>query len=75
MLTLASVTGHSGLLEIVLVLISTHAAWEIASEVITITGDVPLYRKYYQEVSMVPRIVFWVFTGSLATTGWFVLLF
>ncbi len=75
MLALAFFAGNTEWTEVVLVLISTHAAWEIAAEIITITGDVPLYRKYYQGVSMVPRIVFWVFTGSLAATGWFVLLF
>ena len=75
MLALAFFAGNTEWTEVVLVLISTHAAWEIASEVVTITDDVPLYRKYYQGVSMVPRIVFWVFTGLLSVTGWFVLLF
>jgi hypothetical protein len=70
MLVLASIRGHTGLIEIILVLISTHAAWEIAAEIVTITGNVPLYRKYYEEITIVPRVMFWVLTGALSLTGW-----
>jgi hypothetical protein len=75
MLALASVTGHTGLSEIVLVLVSTHAAWEIVSEIIIIASDVSLYRKYYEEITVIPRITIWILNGTLALTGWFILLF
>ncbi len=74
MLALASITGHTGLIEIILVLISTHAAWEIAAEIFTIASDAPLYRKYYEEITVIPRVIFWVFTGTLSLTGWIVTL-
>jgi hypothetical protein len=75
MLALASITGNTALTEIILVLISTHAAWEIVSEIITIANDVPLYRKYYKETTVIPRIIFWILTGTLAIAGWFIILF
>ncbi|MEN8263916.1 MAG: hypothetical protein ABFR82_10660 [Nitrospirota bacterium] len=75
MLALASVTGHTGLLEIVLVLISTHAAWEITAEIYTIASNVHLYRKYYEKITLIPRAIFWIITGAFAVTGWFVIFF
>ena len=75
MLALASVTGHTGFLEIVLVLISTHAAWEIVAEIYTITGNFLLYRKYYEKITVIPRIIFWILTGTLTVIGWFIILF
>jgi hypothetical protein len=51
------------------------AAWEIMAEIITFASDVPLYRKYYEEITMIPRIIFWIFTGTLTITGWFIILF
>ena len=75
MLALAYVTVHTGLLEIVLVLISTHAAWEIMAEIYTIASNVPLYRKYYEKITLIPRVIFWIITGAFAVTGWFIILF
>lgn len=74
MLALASITRHTGLIEISLVLISTHAAWEIMAEIFTIASDVPLYRKHYEEITVIPRVIFWFFTGTLTITGWIVTL-
>lgn len=75
MLALAFVTGHTNLIEIILVLVSTHAAWEIMAEIITIASDMLLYRKYYERITIIPRIIFWIFTGTLAILGWFIVLF
>ncbi len=74
MLALTSITRHTGLIEISLVLISTHAAWEIMAEIFTIASDVPLYRKHYEETTVIPRVIFWIFTGTLTITGWIVTL-
>lgn len=74
MLALASVTGHTSLIEIIIVLISTHAAWEIMAEIFTIANDVPLYREYYKEITVIPRAMFWIFTGTLFITGWYITL-
>jgi hypothetical protein len=75
MLALTYVTGHTGFIEIVLVLISTHAAWEIVAEIITIASDMSLYRKYYEGIAVIPRVIFWILTGTLALAGWFIILF
>jgi hypothetical protein len=74
MLALAFVTGHASLLEIVLILTSTHAAWEVMSEILTITTDVQLYREYYQGITIIPRIVFWISMGTLTVIGWIIVL-
>jgi len=70
MLALTFVTGHASLLEIILVFISTHAAWEVISEILTITSDAQLYREYYQGITIIPRIVFWISMGILTIIGW-----
>ncbi len=74
MLALAFVTGHASLLEIILVLTSTHAAWEVMSEILTISSDVQLYREYYEGITRIPRIVFWISMGTLTMIGWSIVL-
>jgi hypothetical protein len=74
MLAMASISRHSGLIEIILVLISTHAAWEIAAEIFTIANGTSLYRKYYEDITVIPRVIFWILTGILAVTGWIITL-
>jgi len=65
-------TGHVNLIKIMLVFISTHAAWEMMSEVNTIMSDVQFYRKCYKRVPKLPRIVFWILAGALTTVGWII---
>ena len=74
MLALTFVTGHASLLEIIFVLISTHAAWEVMSEILTITSDAQLYSEYYQGITIIPRIVFWISMGTLTIIGWSIVL-
>lgn len=74
MFALAFITGHTDLIEIILVLISTHAVWEIVAEIFTIAGDAQLYREYYEEITVIPRVIFWIFTGTLSITGWIIIL-
>lgn len=75
MLALASVRGHTGLIDIILVLISTHAAWEIVAEIYAIADNVELYRRYYENATVVPRVIFWIVTGVLSLTGWVITFF
>ncbi len=70
MLALASIRDYIGLVEVVFLLISTHSAWEIMAEVYTIAGNVPLYRQYYKNVTVIPRVIFWIITGTLTIAGW-----
>ena len=74
MLALTFVTGRVSLLEIILVLISTHAAWEVMSEILTITSDDQRYREFYQGITIIPRIVFWISMGTLTIIGWSIVL-
>ncbi|MHC4686643.1 MAG: hypothetical protein ACYTEW_20385 [Planctomycetota bacterium] len=72
LLAVTFATGHANLLKIVLVLVSTHAAWEIASEIFAIFSDLQLYRRCYKGVTIAPRIIFWIFTSVLTTIGWII---
>lgn len=67
--------GHSGVLQILVLLISTHATWEMMSEMWTIGRDRRFYRDSYAEVSPGPRIFFWLCTAGLTLAGWAVFLF
>ncbi len=66
--------GQANLIKIVFILISTHAAWEIMSEIITIISDGQFYHKCYQRITIIPRIVFWIFTITLTLVGWIIVL-
>ena len=66
--------NRANLSNLILVFISTHAAWEIMSEILTIVIDPQFYHKCYQEVSLVPRAIFWLSTISLTLIGWLIVL-
>ncbi len=70
MLTVALQKNNTGLLEIILILVSTHSTWEMMSEIFSISGNTKKYRKYYNGISPVPRIIFWFSMGLLTATGW-----
>ncbi len=72
LLAVTFTTAHANLLDIVLVLVSTHAAWEIASEIFAISSDPQLYRRCYKGVTLAPRVIFWIFAGVLTTIGWII---
>ncbi|MBC8414710.1 hypothetical protein H8E50_13730 [bacterium] len=74
MLALASITRHTDGIEIALVLISTHAAWEIMAEIFTISSDIHFYRKCYEEITVIPRVIFWTVTGVLTVAVWAIIL-
>ena len=58
----------------ILVLISTHAAWEIMAEIHTIMHNAPFYHRCYERVSAIPRAIFWFSTIALALWGWIIVL-
>jgi hypothetical protein len=68
-------TGTANFITLIFVLISTHAAWEIMSEIFTMSGGLQLYHKCYEGVSVIPRTVFWIVTGVLALMGWLIVIF
>jgi hypothetical protein len=66
--------GKTTVLTVMLLLISTHAAYEIMAEVITIRHDHQLYLHCYENVSKIPRAIFWFSMSLLALMGWIIAL-
>lgn len=54
--------------------LSSFAAWEIFAEVHTIRHVKSGYRRLYQGVSFVPRIIFWCVSLTLVFGGWIYIL-
>jgi hypothetical protein len=71
-LGIAFARGSASLLKTILILISIQAAWECASESITICKDAQFYMQSYKKVSIVPRVMFWLLSGVLTMAGWLV---
>jgi len=63
------------LLSMVIIIISTHAAWEFLSEILTILHNRQFYRRCYYGISSISRRVFWISMSVLAFLGWRILLF
>jgi hypothetical protein len=74
LVALAAAKGHS-LMPLLIIVISTHAFWELLSEVLTILRDRQFYRRCYVGISSVPRRVFWISMSVLALLGWGTMLF
>ncbi len=66
--------NRANLSNLILVFISTHAAWEIMAEILTIMSDAQFYHKCYQKVSIIPRAIFWFSAIVLTLLGWIILL-
>ena len=64
----------SSLLSITIIFISTHAVWEILSEIFTIINNRQYYNRCYFGISSVSRRVFWSSMSLLALLGWIILL-
>ena len=73
-IALAFAAGHVGLIEIIILAVSSQATWEIVSEILTINNNIPMYHNAYVKVTIIPRIVFWFVICVLATTGWLIVL-
>jgi len=74
LIALAAGKGFS-LLSMVIIIISTHAVWELLSEILTIIHNRQFYRRCYKEISSVYRWVFWIAMSFLALLGWSIMLF
>jgi hypothetical protein len=66
--------GKATVLTVILLLISTHAAYEIMAEVLTIRDNPQRYYRYYEQVSKIPRAIFWFSMTLLALAGWIIVL-
>lgn len=74
MFLFAAMKRPPNVIEIFLILISIQAAWEMTAELLTIAGDIHYYRKSYEDMTVIPRLVFWFVSGILTITGWMVIL-
>lgn len=70
----AFVYGRVGLMESIIVLVSCQALWEITAEVLTIASDTQFYHNAYENISILPRVVFWIAVFALTIAGGFILL-
>ena len=66
--------GKTTVLSVILLIICTHAAYEIMAELFTILHDRPRYRQVYENVSKIPRALFWFAMIFLALMGWIIIL-
>ena len=60
--------------EIGLILLGSHAAWEIISEILTYFYDSSIYRSSYQEIPISPRILFWSVACLTVIVSWLIVL-
>lgn len=75
LIVLLYTTGHTGMGEVLFLLISGQAAWEIMCEGLVILEGAAAYRKAYNGVTRIPRLLFWTTGGLLAAAGWVVVLY
>lgn len=66
------VCSSGNLPEIFFLLISAHATWEIGAEILAKAADYQQYREYYESVTLIPRLIFWISTITLTMLGWLV---
>lgn len=73
LIALAAETGL-GLFPMVIIVISTHATWELLSELLTIMHNRQFYRQCYTGISSIPRRAFWIIMSLLTVLGWTITL-
>ena len=66
--------GRTSIGAILFLLASVQAAWEIMSESFIVHENAALYRRSYDGVTKLPRILFWAAGGILTAAGWVVVL-
>jgi hypothetical protein len=64
--------GYESLPLIILILFSTFTAWEIISEIVTIMSDFQFYRKCYENITIIQRVIFWMFNVTFSIVGWII---
>ncbi len=66
--------GYLDWMTIVILILSTHAAWEMLAEAVTIIESGGMYGRVYRKVSITPRLLFWGITVMLTFLGWYIIL-
>jgi len=74
-IALAYIKGLSGMWEILLLLVSGQAAWEIMSEGLVVFEDSAAYSAAYEGVTRFTRLLFWTTAGMLTVAGWVIPLY
>lgn len=72
---LVYVKGRSGMREILFLLVSGQAAWELLSEGLLVFENSEAYSASYEGFTRFPRIIFWTTAGMFTVAGWIVLLY
>lgn len=72
---LAYMKGRIGVWEMIILLVSVQAVWEILSEGLVLLEDSTTYRKSYKGIARLPRLLFWAGGGIFTAAGWLVLLY
>jgi len=70
--TLAFLRNRHGFAEILILLASIQALWEILSEGLMILEAPAAYRAWYGGIPLWPRILFWTIGSLVAAAGWLV---
>ncbi|MHB8772787.1 MAG: hypothetical protein ACYC7J_17470 [Syntrophales bacterium] len=73
-IVLLYVKGRTGMGQILFLLVSVQAVWEIVSESFMVLENSALYRRSYDGVTKLPRILFWATAGMLTAAGWVIVL-
>ena len=74
LVTMAHILGDPTWLDIVLIVISVFASWEMLAEGATMLDMGDDYDKAYHHARYWPRVVFWSLMPLLTFTGWAVLV-
>jgi len=70
MLIIVFLKRHPNYSDIFIVFVSSHAAWEILSEILTFFYNTQFYCKSYLKIPIFPRLVFWISGSIVAAIGW-----
>lgn len=57
-------------MNLIVVIVSAQAGWEISAEIYTFISNNNKYRKCYEGITLIPRIIFWSSTAALTLMGW-----
>ena len=66
--------GRTRVWEVLFLLVSIQAAWEMISEGLVVFEDFAAYQASYKGITRLPRALFWGAVGILAAAGWVVVL-
>jgi hypothetical protein len=70
MLSIVFLKRPINFLDIIIIFVSSHAAWELLSESLAFFCNIQLYSKSYSKISVFPRLVFWISCSIVTAAGW-----